>query len=332
LFKPGERVRLRIINASAATYYDVRIPGLKMNVVNVHGNDVEPVTVDEFRIGVAETYDVIVTPREAMAYTVFAQDMGRSGYARATLAPWAGMTAPIPPMDDRPMRGMADMGMPMMAPEQIDASRVDRSRLGGLMGQHSMEVTSDVSLLSGEQPKIERPPIAAAKPGIEQQFVAKTLLDRLQTPGAGLNQLDRRVLTYGDLKSMNPGVDARPPSREIVLRLTGNMYRFIWGFDGKKYSEVGPIDVRVGERFRLRMINDTMMTHPIHLHGMWMELENGHGEYNPYLHTVSIQPAQNLSVLVTPGATGQWPLHCHILYHFEAGMFRTVRVLPAEEA
>ena len=332
LFQPGERVRLRFINASAATFFDVRIPGLQMDVVHVHGNDVEPVTVDQFRIGVAETYDVIVTPREAEAYAIFVQDLGRSGYARGTLAARDGMTAPVPPMDDRPMRGMADMGMPMMAPKQVNASREDRSRLGGLMGKSSMEVTSDTSLLPGQQPKIERPAVAEAKPGVEQQFVARTLIDRLKTPGDGVNHLDRRSLTYANLKSVRPGLDSRPPTREIVLRLTGNMYRFIWGFDGKKFSEVGPIDVRVGERFRLRMINDTMMTHPIHLHGMWMELENGHGEHRPYLHTVSVQPAQDLSVLITPVATGQWPMHCHILYHFEAGMFRVVRVLPSEEA
>ncbi len=329
LFAPGERVRLRFINASAATYYDVRIPGLKMDVVHVHGNDVEPVRVDEFRIGVAETYDVIVQPTEDEAYTIFAQDLGRTGYARATLAPREGMRAAVPELDDRPLRGMADMGMAMMMPNQIDASDKDRSRLGGFMGKSSIEIASNVKLLPGHQPMVKPPPVSMGEPGIGQQFVPKMLLDRLYSPGDGLNQLHRRSLTYGDLRAVNPGFDRRPPTREIVLRLTGNMYRFIWGFDGKKYTEVGPIDVVVGERFRLRMINETMMSHPIHLHGMWMELENGNGDYQPYLHTCSVQPAQDVSLLVTPVATGQWPLHCHILYHFEAGMFRTVRVLPA---
>ena len=330
LFRPGERVRLRFINASASTYFDVRIPGLKMEVVHAHGNDVVPVVVDEFRIGVAETYDVVVEPRDEQAYTIFAQDLARTGFARGTLAPRAGMQGEIPEEDDRPLRAMADMGMPKMAPDQIDASRTDRARLGGLMGKHAIEVVSDLSLLPSHQPTLPRPPQAKAKPGIEQQFVADTLIDRLKSPGAGLNHLDRRVLTYADLRSVRPGLDPRPPAREIVLRLTGNMNRFIWGFDGKKFTEVGPIDLVLGERLRLRMINDTMMSHPIHLHGMWMELENGQGDHNPYLHTINVQPAQNVSVLITPVATGQWPLHCHILYHFEAGMFRTVRVLPSD--
>jgi CopA family copper-resistance protein len=328
LFRPGERVRLRFINASAVSYYDIRIPGLSMDVVHVHGNDVVPVKVDEFRIGVAETYDVIVQPRDDQAYTIFAQSMGRSGFARATLAPRDGMEAPIPEMDDRPMRTMTDMGMPGMKPNQIGASSRDHTRIGGLDGERSAEIVGDLSRLPGHQKHIKRPPEAKSEPGIEQQFVAKTLTDRLGIPGDGLNHLKRRVLTLKDLRSVRPGLDKRPPSREIVLRLTGNMNRFMWGFDGKKYTEVGPIDVMLGERFRLRMINDTMMSHPIHLHGMWMELENGQGDHRPYLHTVNVKPSESLSLLVTPLATGQWPLHCHILYHFEAGMFRTLRVLP----
>lgn len=332
LFRPGERVRLRFINASAATYFDVRIPGLKMQVVHVHGNNVEPVEVDEIRMGVAETYDVIVTPTQDAAFTIFAQDMGRTGYARGTLAPRPGMTASVPPLDDRPMRGMADMGMPMMMPAQVDASDKDRSRLKGFKGKSAIDVIEDRSLLPGKLPKLDRPEAAKAKPSVEQQFIAKQLVDRLPYPGVGLSHTGRRVLTYADLRSVKPGLDTRPPTRELILRLTGNMYRFIWGFNGKKFTEVGPIDVRLGERFRLTMINDTMMSHPIHLHGMWMELENGQDGHLPYLHTVNVQPAQKVSLLVTPVATGQWPLHCHILYHFEAGMFRTMRVLPEETA
>lgn len=330
LFRPGERVRLRIINASAATYFDVRIPGLKMSVVHVHGNNVVPVEVDEFRIGVAETYDVIVEPTEDKAYTLFAQDLARTGYARATLTPRPGLVAPVPMMDDRPMRGMADMGMTMMMPDQVDASDKKRSRLGGFDGKSAIDIVEDKSLLVGHLPTQKRPPEAKAKPGIEQQFVAKMLIDRKGSPGSGLNHLGRRVLTKNDLRSVNPSIDSREPTRELILRLTGNMYRFIWGFNGKKFTEVGPIDVKLGERFRLTMINDTMMSHPIHLHGMWMELENGQGDHRPYLHTINVQPAETISMLVTPVATGQWPLHCHILYHFEAGMFRTIRVLPAE--
>ena len=325
LFTPGERVRLRFINASAVTYYDIRIPGLTMEVVHVHGNDVRPVKVDELRIGVAETYDVIVQPRENRAYTIFAQDMERSGYARGTLAPQAGMQAEIPDMDPRPLRSMGDMGMHMM-PKEVGASNADDTRIGGIMGMMAPKIPMTDRV--GEQPMHPNTPDNPAM-GVEVQSNAKMVSTRLGLPGDGLNLLNRRVLTLAELRSVHPGVDRRPPGREILLHLTGNMQRFIWGFDGKKYSEVGPIDVKLGERFRLRFINDTMMSHPIHLHGMWMELENGGGEHRPYLHTINVKPAEDVSLLVTPLATGQWPLHCHILYHFEAGMFRTLRVLPA---
>ena len=330
LFRPGERVRLRFINASAMTYYDISIPGLTMNVVHVHGNDVEPVPVDQFRIGVAETYDVIVQPREDRAYTVFAQDMERSGYVRGTLAPRPGMQAAIPAMDAAPLRTMTDMGMPGMMPMQVGASHPDRTRIDGIMGMgRGTAVSKDAR--PGQQPKNEPPPSTKAlKPSIEQQYVVGTTTNRLDRPGDGLDHLtdSRRILTYADLRSAAPGLDRREPTREIVLTLTANMQRFIFGFDGKKFSEVGPIDVTLGERFRLRFVNSTMMQHPIHLHGMWMELENGQGDHRPYLHTISVKPGEDISLLVTPLATGQWPLHCHLLYHFESGMFRTLRVLP----
>ena len=325
LFNPGERVRLRFINASAISYYDIRIPGLTMDVVHVHGNDVVPVRVDELRIGVAETYDVIVEPRENRAYTIFAQDVERSGYARGTLAPRVGMEAPIPAMDPRPLRSMADMGMGMMKKE-VGASHPDDTRIGGIMGMMAPKVP--IADRAGERPMRPNTPDNPAM-GVEVQSNARMVTTRLDLPGDGLNLLNRRVLTLADLRSVHAGVDPRPPGREILLHLTGNMQRFIWGFDGKKFSEVGPIDVKLGERFRLRFINDTMMSHPIHLHGMWMELENGGGDHRPYLHTINVKPAEDVSLLVTPLATGQWPLHCHILYHFEAGMFRTLRVLPA---
>ena len=333
LFRPGERVRLRFINASAVSFYDVSLPGLTMEVVHAHGNDVVPVPVDQFRIGVAETYDVIVRPREDRAYTIFVQSMDRSGYGRGTLAPRDGMEAPIPPMDDRPLRTMTDMGMPDMAPGQIGASPPDvSSRIGGLMpsmqGGHDMhDGHSMATARKGHQQKTEHPPKSPGT-GVESLFVAKAPTRRIDQAGNGLDHLNRRVLTYADLRSVHRGVDLRPPTREVLLHVTGNMRRFIWGLDGKKFSEVGPIDVTLGERFRLRFINDTMMNHPFHLHGMWMVLENGQGDHCPYLHTVNIQPGEDISLLVTPVATGQWPLHCHVLYHFEAGMFRTVRVLP----
>lgn len=329
LFRPGERVRLRFINASAASFFDVSLPGLTMEVVHAHGNDVVPVPVDQFRIGIAETFDVMVQPREDRAYTIFVQSMDRSGYARGTLAPRDGMEAPIPPMDDRPLRTMTDMGMPGMAPAQVGASPVgNSSRIGGLMpSMRGGQAGLPPGRRQANEPRTEHPPQSPGT-GVESLFVAKTPTRRLDLPGDGLNHLDRRVLTYADLRSVHPGVDRRPPTREVLLHITGNMRRFIWGLDGKKFSEVGPIDVTLGERFRLRFINDTMMNHPFHLHGMWMVLENGQGDHCPYLHTVNVKPAEDISLLVTPVATGQWPLHCHVLYHFEAGMFRTVRVLP----
>ncbi len=330
LFRPGERVRLRFINASAQSTYDVSIPGLTMNVVHVHGNDVVPAPVDQFRINVAETYDVIVQPQDDRAYTIFAQNFTRSGHSRGTLAPRPGMSAAVPPFDAAPMRNMADMGMTMM-PGEVAASQPDRTRIGGIMPSMTGVTATEKERRTGYQSKLGLPTVTKAlKPGVEQQYVLDHSFDRLNQPGDGLNHLmsERRILTYADLRSVHPGVDPRPPTKEITLTLTGNMGRFIWGFNGRKFSEVGPIDVTLGERFRLRFVNSTMMTHPIHLHGMWMELENGHGAHRPYLHTISVQPAANVSVLVTPLATGQWPLHCHFLYHFEAGMFRTLRVLP----
>ena len=330
LFRPGERVRLRFVNTSAQSFYDISIPGLTMTVVHVHGNDVDPVPVDQFRIGVAETYDVLVEPREDRAYTVFAQNLTRSGFSRGTLAPRPGMSAAIPPFDAAPMRNMADMGMTMM-PGQVATSNPDRTRIEGIMPPMKGITAAEKQRRTGFQDKLPLPDSTKQlKPGVEAQYVLDHSFQRLDLPGDGLNHLtgQRRILTLADLRSVYPGVHKGPVTREIVLTLTGNMGRFIWGFDGKKFSEVGPIDVTVGERFRLRFVNSTMMTHPIHLHGMWMELENGQGDHLPYLHTISVQPAANVSVLVTPLATGQWPLHCHLLYHFEAGMFRTLRVLP----
>ena len=331
LFRPGERVRLRFINTSAQTYYDINIPGLTMTVVNVHGNDVEPIAIDQFRIGVAETYDMIVEPRENRAYTIFAQDMERSGFTRGTLAPRPGMQAPIPPVDAAPMRTMADMGMPHMMPAQVGASNANRTRIDGINGMKGGLTPAEKARRAGEQPMLPLPPSTKAlEASVEQNYVLGMATARLDRPGDGLDHLtgQRRILTYAALRSFYPGIDKRLPGREIVLTLTGNMERFIWGFDGKKFTEVGPIDVAIGERFRLRFVNSTMMAHPIHLHGMWMELENGQGEHRPYLHTISVLPGTSVSALVTPLATGQWPLHCHLLYHFEAGMFRSLRVLP----
>ena len=295
LFRPGERVRLRFINASSMSIFDVRIEDLPMTVVQADGNDVVPVIVDEFRISVAETYDVIVRPTADRAYTIFGQAEDRTGYARGTLAPRLGMAAAIPSMDSRPLRTMTDMGM------------------GGM--EH------------GEMPGMELSPEGKRLEGqVGVDNVAMMPTERLNHAGEGL-PTGRRALTYADLRSFKSESDPRPPSHEITLHLTGNMERFIWGFDGKKFSEAEPIVLQRGERVRFVLINDSMMEHPIHLHGLWSELDNGQGEYRPYKHTINVKPGEKLSYLVTADVPGRWAYHCHLLYHMESGMFREVRVL-----
>ena len=279
LFKPGERVRLRVINGSSMSFFDVRIPGLKLNIVSADGQDIQPVAVDEFRIGAGEVYDVIVEPREERAYTLFAQSIDRSGYARGTLAPRPGMQAEVPPMDSRPLLTMADMGMGH-----------DNS-----MGPMVDSVAPD--------PRTD-----------------------LDDPGVGLRDNGRRVLTYADLRTLDGPIDSRAPGRDIVLHLTGHMERFVWSFNGRKFSEAEPLRFNYGERLRLVLINDSMMNHPIHLHGMWGEVESPTGEVLFRKHTINVQPAQRLSYRVTADAIGHWAYHCHLLYHMEAGMFREVHV------
>ena len=294
LFKPGERVRLRFINGSAMSIFDVRIDGLPMTIVQADGNDVMPVVADAFRISVAETYDAIVEPKENRAYTLFVQAEDRSGYARGTLAPRPGMAAAVPPMDKRPLRTMADMGMAGM--------------------EH------------GEMPGMELSPEGKRLDGLPAvDNIAMMPAPRLDTAGEGF-PAGLRVLSYADLRALKAGVDPRPPGREITLHLTGNMERFIWGFDGKKFSEAEPILLKLGERVRFTLINDTMMEHPIHLHGLWSELENGKGDHRPYKHTVNVKPGEQVSFLVSADTPGRWAFHCHLLYHMENGMFREVRV------
>jgi CopA family copper-resistance protein len=347
LFRPGERVRLRFINGSAMSIFDVRIPDLPLNVVQSDGNDLQPVTVDQFRIGTAETYDVIVQPREARAYTIFAQAEDRTGFARGTLAPRPGMTAAIPPMDPRPMRTMKDMGMehgssggmqmdPGSMPGMSHGAPANSQRMShGSMPGMSHGPTGGMEQMNhgamgqgGALPKIgmtEHATEAKLQGSVGVDNVAMAPSDRLNEPGEGFPQ-GRRVLRYTDLRALKRGNDPRQPEREIVLHLTGNMERFMWGFDGKKFSEAEPIGLKRGERVRFTLVNDTMMEHPMHLHGLWSELENGHGEYRPYKHTVIVKPGERLSFLVNADEPGRWAFHCHLLYHMEAGMFREVRV------
>jgi FtsP/CotA-like multicopper oxidase with cupredoxin domain len=294
LFRPGERVRLRLINGSSNSIFDLRIPGLRLRVIAADGQDVEPVDVDELRLSAAETYDVLVEPREDRAYTIFAQSIDRSGHARATLAPRPGMTAAVPPPDPRPRLAMRDM-------------------MGAMAGEADggpMAMASHASTEYG--------------PNVDMRVdMPRTNLD---DPGAGLRERTHRVLTYADLRSVGGPLDAREPSRTIELHLTGNMERFAWSFDGLKYSQAKPVHFRRGERLRIRLVNDTMMNHPIHLHGMWSEVEAPDGAFQVRKHTVNVQPAQQVSYAVTADNPGRWAFHCHMLYHMEAGMFREVVV------
>jgi CopA family copper-resistance protein len=323
LFRRGERIRLRIINGSSMSFFDIRIPGLKLTVVAADGQDVEPVTVDEFRIGAAEVYDIMVEPKDDRAYTIFAQSMDRSGYARGTLAPAAGMEAEIPQFDPRPVLSMMEMGMlgPMSghgggsAPHDMPGMTHE----AGGQSQHDMPGMDMGNMHMGATP-------SPSKFGPNVDSVALQPTTNLADPGIGLRNNGRRVLTYADLHTIGGSIDSREPGREIRLHLTGHMQRFVWSFDGKKLSESGPLQFNYGERLRIVLVNDSMMTHPIHLHGMWSEVESPEGEFLVRKHTIVVQPGQQLSYGVTANALGRWAFHCHLLYHMEAGMFREVLV------
>jgi CopA family copper-resistance protein len=316
LFRPGEKVRLRIINGSAMTIFDVRIPGLKMTVVSADGQDVEPVPVDEFRITPAETYDVIVEPQEDRAYTVFAQSIDRSGYARGTLAPRAGMEGEVPAMDPRVWLSMQDM----MGDMSSHGDHASHDMQGMDHMQHMDHMQDMPGMATHDQPQ----PRLKTGPSVDMRVPnPRTNLD---DPGVGLRNNGRRVLTYADLHTIGGPIDQREPERDITLRLTGNMERYMWSFDGVKFSDAKPIRFNHGERLRIVLINDTMMHHPIHLHGMWSEVENAAGDFQVRKHTVSVQPAQQVSYAVTADNPGRWAYHCHMLFHMEAGMFREVVV------
>lgn len=325
IFKPGEKVRLRFINAGVMTIHDVHIPGLKLTVVAADGQNVQPFEIDEFRIGVAETYDVIVEPKEDRAYTIFAETSDRSGFVRGTLAPRLGMSAPIPERRPRPLLTMADMGMSMngMDMNGMDMSGMDMDHSKMNHGNmHSMNGDKNASSIPGTTPV----PSDTVDFGPGNSAVPMETVSRLNEPGTGLGHDGRKVLLYTDLKAIEPFYDQRPPSREIIVYLTGNMERYIWGFDGKKYSEKPDIQFHHGERLRLTLVNYTMMEHPIHMHGMWFNLENGHGEYIPRKHTILVKPAERVSALVTADAPGHWAFHCHLLYHMLMGMMRVIDV------
>ena len=334
VFKPGEKIRLRLINGSAMTIQDVRIPGLKMTVVAADGQNVQPVEVDELRIGVAEIYDVIVQPQDDHAYTVFSETLDRSGYARGTLAPRVGMSAPIPERRKRPLRSMKDMGMAMggMDMKMHEENEKPDMKMNGGQDKSAMKMGGMKRKMGEESPIPGAMPVKHAKEnshGPGNAFVPMSTSSRLSEPGIGLGDDGRRVLVYTDLKAIEPFYDQRPPERELELHLTGHMERYMWSFDGKKFSEVPHVEFKHGERLRLTLVNDTMMEHPIHLHGMWMNMENGHGAHIPRKHTILVKPAERVSALITADAPGQWAFHCHLLYHMEMGMFRVVRVADA---
>jgi len=350
LFKRGEKVRLRFINGAAMTIFDVRIPGLKMTVVAADGQNIEPITIDEFRIGVAETYDVVVEPSIDSAYTIFAQSIDRTGYTRGTLSPDADWSAEIPPMDPPALLGHREMGMGgmdhsqhdmsnMSGMDDMDHSQHDMSKMSGMgdmdHSQHDMSGMQEVAPEGDQAPDPAGYGSKRAITHIASEFGphvdmrAATPQDGLSDPGIGLRDhqrlYGRRVLTYADIKNIEQTADPRDPGREIELHLTGNMDRYMWSINGIKFADAEPLGLTYGERVRITLVNDTMMTHPIHLHGMWTELETGEPDRIPRKHTVIVQPGSKISYLVTADAMGGWAYHCHLLYHMP-GMFREVRV------
>ncbi len=303
VFVPGERIRLRIINASAMTLFNVRIPGLPMTIVAADGLNVQPLEIDEFQMGSAETYDVIIKPTDARAYAFVAEAIDRSGQAVATFGPDAGLRAEAPTMRAAPVLTMKDMGMEDMA--------------GMVETDHSsMDMSAPSEIKRG--------------PGVAN--VAMMPMSRLDEPGVGLEGVPHRTLRYTQLRSLEPNPDTRSPGREIKLHLTSNMERYMWSFDGVCFADVKQaIQMREGERVRMTLINDTMMPHPIHLHGMFFELENGQGDHLPRKHTVIVKPGEKLSYLVSADHVGDWAFHCHLLFHMHAGMMQVVSVLPRGE-
>ncbi|MDX1679879.1 MAG: copper resistance system multicopper oxidase [Akkermansiaceae bacterium] len=325
LFNPGETVRLRFINSGAMSTFDVRIPGLDMQVVMVDGKPVKPVDIHEFRISVAETYDVLVRPRKDQPFTIFAESLDRSGYARGTLSPEVGLSAPVPALRERPVRKLEDIGMGMM----VKDGEMKHGGMGGDMKDKGHEV--DGRMPAGPTPDIPGP--RGPKPFVPDDNVNAAMVimnpkRRMDEPGIGLGGDGWKVLTHKDLVSAAPQQYSPKVDREMTINITANMERFMFSFDGLKYSQhPGPYNFRHNERLRLWLVNHTMMEHPIHLHGMWMQIENGQPhEKLPYKHTILVKPGEKISMLITPIEKGDWAFHCHLLYHMEAGMFQVVRV------
>ncbi|QNA86649.1 copper resistance system multicopper oxidase [Sphingomonas sp. So64.6b] len=342
LFRPGERVRLRFVNASAMTTFNIRIPGLRLTIVQADGQPVRPVTVDEFQIAIAETYDVIVEPVEDRAYTLVGEAIDRSGMARATLAPREGMIAEVPPLRKRPLATMKDMGMGDMGAAPVGgadcppehaamghctpapAVPMDQgaTAAGGMAGMNH-----GASGMSHSMRDFSNAPTVRKSPTV--QTISPMPIDRTGEPGQGLQDVGHKVLVYRDLMAIDRNPDVRAPDRAMEIHLTGNMERYMWAFDGEKLSEVkDPIPFLENERVRVTLVNDTMMGHPIHLHGHFFELVIGHGDHAPRKHTVQVQPGGKVTFDVTADAVGDWAFHCHMLYHMHAGMMQVVTVRP----
>lgn len=315
LFAPGERVKLRIINASSMTNFNFRIPGLPMTVVAADGCNVQPVETDEIQIAIAEAYDVIVQPAEAAAFGIIAEAIDRSGLVRATLAPQPGMVGAVPKLRTRPVLNMRDMGMDMSGMDMGSGGEIDLSKPANeSMDGHSMKMR-DLSLAPG------------VKPGPGVATISPMPADRLADRGTGLENEDHRVLTYAELRSREANPDPRTPTRQIDVNLTANMERYMWSIDGETMSEgAQPIPFRTGERVRVNLINHTMMPHPIHLHGHFFELVTGEAGNRPRKHTVNVLPGGKASFDLTADAEGDWAFHCHMLLHMHAGMMRVVTV------
>jgi CopA family copper-resistance protein len=330
LFTPGERVKVRVINAAAGTFFDVRIPGVPLTIVEADGQPVEPVETDEFRISPAETYDFVVTLPEDRAYALYAEAMDRSGFASGTFAPRAGMVGALPRRRRRPRLTMQDMGM--------DHGAMDHAAMGhgapaaaAAADPDDEHAGHDMSGMGGDGLRApgtlpEEVAHGPALHGIGNAMVPDRVGPRLHEPGSGLGEDGWRVFTYADLRARAPYPGFTAPTREVEIHLTGNMERFTWAIDGVPFHEAEPIRFTFGERIRFTMVNDTMMAHPMHLHGMWMELENGAGERIARKHTINVKPAEKVSLLVHADAPGRWAFHCHLLYHMEVGMFRVVEV------
>ncbi|MDC5251776.1 copper resistance system multicopper oxidase [Acinetobacter baumannii] len=373
-FKAGDKVRLRFINASAMSFFDVRIPNLKMTVVSADGQPVKPVAIDEFRIGTAETYDVIVEPKQPN-YQIEAESIDRSGFAIGTLHnenTQAVGPVQMPTPRPRALLTMDDMGMshgggsnehaghqmnmqhdmsamPEMKKETSQANhdhtmmKMDHDMKNMSSGEHDhsmMHMKHDMSAMSEMNHDMQ------AMSSSEHEHAMMNMNHEMPAQSENKPKKDEPVygwanastpagmkaLQYSDLQSLTPQPDTRAPERELVIRLGGNMERYIWTINGKKFSDTTPLQVKYGERIRLKFVNDSMMAHPMHLHGMFMQLENGQQAENlPNKHTIIVPPGKTVTALLTADALGEWAIHCHLLYHMSAGMMNKLIVAQVND-